>query len=79
MEQPAQVTACGQAALKGAACGISEPGGRWRKQPSAGVPRACAFRFHRPDGATGARAMCAPPPLPRARHKRLAALGTFFI
>lgn len=43
VEQPAQVTACGQAALKGAACGISEPGGRWRKQPSAGVPRACAF------------------------------------
>ncbi|QCU31523.1 hypothetical protein FE789_27135 [Burkholderia pseudomallei] len=36
-------------------------------------------RFHRPDGAIGARAMCAPPPLPRARHKRLAALGTFFI
>lgn len=43
VEQPAQVTACGQAALKGAACGISEPGGRRRKQPSAGVPRACAF------------------------------------
>ncbi|RAP79978.1 hypothetical protein DPR00_31620 [Burkholderia pseudomallei] len=36
-------------------------------------------RFHRPDGAIGARATCAPPPLPRARHKRLAALGTFFI
>lgn len=44
VEQPAQVTACGQAALKGAACGISEPGGRRRKQPSAGVPRACAFQ-----------------------------------
>ncbi len=44
VEQPAQVTACGQAALKGAACGISEPGGRRRKQSSAGVPRACAFQ-----------------------------------
>ncbi|TOY80781.1 hypothetical protein DIJ62_16070 [Burkholderia pseudomallei] len=40
---------------------------------------AARMRFHRPDGAIGARATCAPPPLPRARHKRLAALGTFFI